>query len=139
MKKTVLALVSLSLVFVMLLAFASCGKSGPYDGTYVNKRGTEALKLKGSTWTAYEGEEAVISGRFEVNEEAGTIVLYLKNPESGAEVKFDSGSIKEGVIRISEGTFYLQEAQNTANGGNGGIDANSLANAMSAAMGEYFN
>lgn len=136
MKKTGLSLISLSFVLVMLFTLAACSSSGPYDGMYVNKEGTESVKLSGSKWTAYNGEEAVFSGRFEVDKETGAIVLFLADEKTGREHLFDAGSIEDGVLDIKRGTFYLEGGKKAADVGEG-IDANSLANALSSALADY--
>ena len=155
MKKTVLSLISLALVAVMLFAFAACS-SGPYNGKYytvsssgeVNQNGY--FKISGSKWSIVSGGESY-GGACEINEETGEIIMKYTlvgdrsldpvKGEAGEEVVLFKGVIGDGVLTLTSSkvsgfrrtTFYRDGKIPTPEG----IDANSLANAMSSALADY--
>lgn len=94
MKKTVLSLISLSLVFVMLLALASCGSSG-IEGTYTDETGVESIKLKGGKWTA-TSTGITIEGTYEVDGDN----LTFKMEANGKDVTVYTGTVDGNKLTL---------------------------------------
>lgn len=100
MKKTALALISLSLVFVMLFALTACGGVG---GTYTLEGGNEVLKLSGSNWSM-TAEGVTLSGTFDVD---GDKIIF--NAEIfGEEVAMFEGTIDGNSIVIDGAGTYTK-------------------------------
>ena len=155
MKKALLSVLCLSLVLVMLFAFAACSKS-PNDGKYyivssdgeVDQEGY--FTISGSKWSIVVGGES-LGGACEINEETGEILMKYTIPSdkevdpvnggAGEEIVMFKGVIGNGVLTLTSSkipkfkrtTFYRDGKLPTSEG----IDEKSLANAMSSALADY--
>ena len=101
MKKTVLSLISVSLVFVMLFALVACGGSS-IEGTYYNADKSESFKLKGGEWTA-SASGIQMTGTYKVDGNKVTFYMDLL----GEEVEAFSGTVDGNTITV-EGEAYTK-------------------------------
>lgn len=88
MKKTVIKIVSISLVALMLCCvFASC--SNAPKGTYVSNSGIE-LTFSGETveLTYGDSKKTTVEGTFKMGEDDKTIIITLPEPESLLDAKY---------------------------------------------------
>ncbi len=121
MKKTILKIVSLTLVALMFcVAFASC--SAAPKGTYVSKDGISLTFDKDTVELTYgDTKKTTVEGTFEMGEEDKTIIITL--PEPGAleigygivratvngENAFNAGSDNDGdYIEIGSIKYYKE-------------------------------